>query len=273
MRRRILWLIACVGPVALASAAVALAGGSPSVDEIVQKNAVARGGLEAWRKVETMVSIGHLGAADGSGSTVPFMMEARRPNRSHFEIRAANREIAMRVYDGSAGWNLHGSTAADADLRPYSPDELKFARDNFVIDGPLLDHAVKGVAVMNEGMEVVDQHEAYRLKLTLPSGAEDHLWIDAKTFLDLRLDRSTRTALGQAGSVTIFYRDYQTINGLRIPVVLETGSNPARPAESMVIDRLAINPPLGDGVFAKPSLPRRRAITIGSGPQDARRAP
>jgi len=52
------------------------------------------------------------------------------------------------------------------------------------------------------------------LKVQLASGETDHVWIDAPTFLDT----STRALYGPQGTastVSIFYRGYQTVEGLR----------------------------------------------------------
>ena len=57
-----------VAALAAGFAAGALAAGQApapklSADEIVEKNAAARGGLDAWRQVRTMVWVGHIESA------------------------------------------------------------------------------------------------------------------------------------------------------------------------------------------------------------------
>ena len=42
-----------------------------TAEQIVEKNVAARGGLEPWRKIETMVWVGHMERAGGPMASVP----------------------------------------------------------------------------------------------------------------------------------------------------------------------------------------------------------
>jgi hypothetical protein len=271
MQRIVISLVGGLASLAAwAAAAPDLAAASKPLTaaEIVQRNVAARGGLEAWRKVETMIWIGHIASQDGPVSTVPFMLELKRPNKTHFEIRTQN-QVAMRIYDGTKGWKLRPSTTSGPDVQPYSIDELEFAHDNFVIDGPLVDYQAKGVSIALEGVEKLGERKAYRLKVTLHSGASRHVWIDAETFLDVKFDHPTSDASGRPGTMTVYYRSYQTIDGLQIPVIIETGSGSGKQPDRMTIDRLSLNPPLEDRVFAMPKVPgRRHIVTIAPPGED-----
>ena len=140
------------------------------------------------------------------------------------------------------------------EVEPYSPDELKFARDAQVIDGPLADYQAKGIAVALEGTDQVEGRKAYRLRVTLPSGAVERIWVDAETFLDVRQDHEARRAGSAPTTVSVFYRNYQTFEGLQIPVVIETRAPTSGTGDRMVIDKVALNQPLDDARFAKPRL-------------------
>jgi len=104
---------------------------------------------------------------------------------------------------------------------------LKFARTGQGIDGPLIDSAAKGTLVMLEGLDQIEGHKAYRLEVRLPSGERDRLWIDAKTFLDIRYDR-VLDGPGPGGLprkvVSVLYRDYKSFDGLELPSVIETAN-------------------------------------------------
>jgi len=75
--------------------------------------------------------------------------------------------------------------------------------------------------------------------------------------------------------VTVFYRNYQTIDGLQIPLMIESGSDIAKATDKMVIDKILLNPPLEDQLFAKPSVPGQRntASVRADAPQSRRPAP
>jgi len=231
------------------------------VAQIVQKNAEARGGLEAWRKVQTMVWIGRVESANG---LTRFVLALKRPNKTRFEVRGTN-QMAVRVYDGNAGWKLHPARGGAPQLQPYTPEELKFAHDEQVIDGLLIDHEAKGIGVVLEGKEMVEDRQAYRLALNLPSGLSRHVWVDALTFLEIKSERESRNILGQSHTIVVFYRNYKAIDGLQIPLAIESASTAGREPDKLLIDRISINPPLDDWMFAKPGTPRNRVTEAAGG--------
>ena len=254
----------------LLAVAAAEVGGAPAlgVDQILERNAAARGGLEAWRKVKTMAWGGHVERGGGAG--MPFMFYQKRPNRTRFEI-VVDKEKAVRVFDGDRGWKARPSATGRPEVQPYTDEETRAARDALVIDGPVLDAKAKGVAVKLDGVDEVEGHKAFRLSATLPSGATERVWIDAETFLDVKYDRPARDAAGRASTVAVYLRNYKAFDGLQIPFTIETGAPGGGPAvDRLVIERIAVDPPLADGMFARPGLrTSRRGITVDTRPGDA----
>src|ERR1700757_5196372 len=53
-----------------------------TAEQIVQKNVDARGGLEAWRKIQTMVWVGHMERAGGPMASMSFVLQQKRPNKT-----------------------------------------------------------------------------------------------------------------------------------------------------------------------------------------------
>lgn len=244
----------------LASPAVADTEPLPTADRIIERNVAARGGQEAWHKVRTMVFVGHI--ETGAGPTPRYLLEMKRPDKRRFEVKAPGM-TGVRIFDGSQGWKLSLGRDGYPDVQPYSTEEASFARDDQGIGGPLIDYREKGVNVALEGVDEVEGHRAYRLKLTMPSGASHRLWIDAESFLELKEAREARNALGMTGELTLFYRDYRTVDGLRLPFLIESGVGSGKTPDRMIVDRVAFNVPLADNRFARPLVPRRHTIAIG----------
>lgn len=238
----------------LAMAAECFAAPELTVDQIVEKNLAARGGLEAWRKVETMVWVGHIESANAPAPSMQFSLELKRPNKTRFELRVQNQTI-VHMFDGALGWKLRPVQGGKPELQPYTAEELSFARDGHGIGGPIMDHAAKGISVALEGMDEVEGRKAYRLGVKFPSGMVQHAWIDAQTFLDIKYEHESHNRLGQSGKVSVFYRNYQTIEGLQMPLLIESSAGNGKATDKMVIAKVLINPPLDDRMFAKPSIP------------------
>jgi hypothetical protein len=249
------------------AASVAVANDGAPTDtmtaaQIVDKNVAARGGLDAWRKIQSMAWAGHIEAPSAPAPRIPFFLEQKRPNKTRFEVKAQN-QISLRTFDGTTGWKVRPSASGKPEVQPFTSEELSFARDGQGIDGLLIDHAKKGLAVGLDGIDEVEGRKAYRLTVTLPSGVGHHVWVDAETFLDIKYERPTRNSRGQAGTTSVFYRDYRTVEGLQIPLTIETGSDSGKAPDKMVIERIALNPRLDDRMFARPQLPgQRQGVTV-----------
>jgi len=250
---------------------VAAAGAKLTAEQLVEKNVAARGGLEAWRKIQTMIWTGHLESEHGPMPSMPFVMEQKRPNQTHFEINSMGQRT-VRVFDGTHGWKLRPAQSGRADAQPYTPEELKFAQRAPGMDGPLIDYAAKGNLVSLESLDAIEGRKAYRLSVRLASGEQDQLWVDAQTFLETRFDRVVDGAAGVPRRVvSIFYRDYKTFEGVQIPSVIETGTGPGHTPDKMVIERVVLNAPLDEWAFSRPGSPHpRKSARFPTGAPEAR---
>jgi len=257
-----------------------------SAAAIVDKNVAARGGLPAWRSVQTLTLTGRLGAGGNQRATLsipvpgghkpqgadlpqrrteevqlPFVMELKRPSKVRLELQFKG-QTAIQVFDGTQGWKLRPFLNR-SDVEPFSPEEMKTASAQGELDGLLIDYAAKGTQIESDGTEKVEGRDTYKLKLTLKSGDVTHVWVDSQTFLEAKVQGRPRRLDGTDHPVEVYYRDYRPVNGLQIPFVLETRVLPVAktatglrdtpvPAEKIVIEKVTVNPKLDDSQFAKP---------------------
>jgi hypothetical protein len=260
-----------------------------SAADIVAKNVAARGGLQAWRSVQTMTLTGKLGAGGNQRATLaipnpggrkaqqgmitpqrpveeaqlPFVLELKRPSKMRLELQF-NGQKAIQAFDGTLGWKLR-PFLNHPDAEPYSPEEMKMASAQGELDGYLIDYATKGTRVELDGMAKVEGRDTYQLKLTLKSGDVTHVWVDAQTYLEAKVEGQPRRLDGTYHPVEVYYRDYHAVNDLQIPFVLETRVLPVAktalgfrdtpvPPEKITIDKVEVNPKLDDSLFAKPQI-------------------
>jgi hypothetical protein len=305
MHRNVLVIGSCLGFVAsLAGADVAVSQPALSAKEIVDKNVAARGGLEAWRAVKTMSLAGKMGAGGNQRATLqapstaptqvvgrkstqqmgspsrpmqelqlPFVMDLERPRKMRFEFEFAG-QTAIQVYDGANGWKLRPFLNRRV-VENFTEDELKVSATQADLDGPLVDYAAKGTRVELAGMEKVEGHDTYEIKMTMRSGQALHVWIDAQTFLETKIEGQPRRMDGTDHPVEVYFRDYREVSGLQIPFVLETRVLPVAktatgfrdvpvPPESIVIDKVVMNPKFDEALFSKPGT-ALTASTPGAG--------
>jgi len=264
-----------------------------SAADIVDKNVAARGGLQAWRSVHTMSLAGKLGAGGNQRATLPvpapaaprsskqkfseqmfstrsveevqlpFVLELERPRKMRMELQFKG-QTAIQVFDGANGWKLRPYLNRRV-VEPYTPDEMKMASMQADLDGPLVDYAAKGTQIELAGMEKVEDRDTYKLKLTMKNGEAIHVWIDAQTFLEAKIEGQPRRLDGTYHPVEVYFQDYRPVDGLQIPHVLETKVLPVSktalgfkdspvPAEKIIIDKVVVNPKLDQSHFSKPEI-------------------
>jgi hypothetical protein len=221
-----------------------------SASQVVEKNVAARGGLQAWRAVKTMSMSGKLDAGGKQNVQLPFVLEMGRTRKTRLEL-LFNGKTAVQVYDGTNGWKLRPFLNRN-DVEPYSPAELKAAAMQADLDGPLVDYSAKGTKVDLEGVQQVEGHDAFNLKLTLKSGQVQHIWVDAQTFLDVKIEGTPRHLDGKFHPVATYLRDYRSVNGLMIPYVNETVVEGVKKTEKIVVEKVVVNPSLEASRFSKP---------------------
>lgn len=251
---------------------------SLTATQIVEKNIAARGGLQAWRGLQTMTWTGKMDAGGGDSAArsrrvalapsstnrpvmtppetkteqvqLPFTLYLKRGRKSRIELEFAGKK-PVQVYDGTNGWKYRPFLNRE-DVEPFTADELKAEAQKSDLDGPLVDYAAKGTKVESTGVEKVEGRDCYKLKLTLKNGDVQYVWIDTQTFLDVKLSGTPRRMDGKMHNVYIYQREFKTVQGLVLPQLLETAVDGYRDTHKMVIESLVINPKLDDALFKKP---------------------
>jgi outer membrane lipoprotein-sorting protein len=264
-----------------------------TAEQIVEQHVAARGGLAAWHAVQTMSWAGKMDAGVGDsvarsqnylaqtwgsksskvraamaaaakkGQTpkeqqpaaqqvqLPFVLEMKQPGKSRIELEFAGK-TAIQVYDGKQGW-LKRPYLNRNDWEPFSAEQAKASAGKWDMDGPLIDYAAKGAKVALEGVEKVDGRDAWKLKLTLKDGAVQHVWIDQKSFLDVKVEGTPRRMDGKMHTVWILQRDFRSVQGVMLPFELVTVVEGYPDQHGTQLQKVAVNPKLDDSRFVKPA--------------------
>ena len=223
-----------------------------TAEQVIAKNVKARGGLDAWRKVDTLTLAGQMEAGGKKNSELPFEMKMSRDHKSRLEITFQG-EKSIQVYDGKHGWKVRPFLGRN-DAEPFTSNELKAADSWAELDGPLIDYAKKGTTAKLDKIEKVNGSDAYKLELTLKNGTKQHVWIDTDSFLEVKIDGQPRKMDGKSVQVYVYYRDYKNEKGLIMPHTFETVIEGDKLPHTMQIDKVSINTPMSDDLFTKPQI-------------------
>ncbi|BDG10825.1 LolA-like protein [Anaeromyxobacter paludicola] len=273
-------LVRLAAPLALLAAGCHLSRDEREAATIAERNAAARGGLAAWRKVRALSISGRLEAGRPRDPArlarsylpsqarlepgarralarrgdperqvqLPFAMELKRPRMSRVEVKFQG-QTAVQVFDGTRGFKLRPFLGR-REVEPFTAEELRVASQQSELEGPLLDYEAQGSRVRLVGTEPVDGRDAYKLAVTSRDGEVRHVWVDAKSYLDVKVEGSRRID-GKVRPVFTYLRDYRAVDGLLFPMALETTVEGAPGSEKLTVERVAVNPELDDARFAK----------------------
>ena len=90
------------------------------------------------------------------------------------------------------------------------------------------------------------------MKVTLKNGQAQRVWVDAESFLDVKVSGAPRRMDGKMRDVFVYQRDFRAVQGLKIPFVLETAVDGYRDTHKNELESVVVNPKLDDSLFAKP---------------------
>jgi hypothetical protein len=267
--------------------------GGLTAAEIASRNAAARGGASAWRAVNSLTESGRLTAGGDARSAAPitvvpgakrpvnlaampaskrlkeeaqlaFTLKMERPRKTRFELEFKG-TTGVQVYNGAQGWKLRPFLNRK-DVEPYTADELKIASLQSDLDGPLMGCVAPECRVDLEGQEKVEGRNTYKLKLTSSNRPETHVWVDAETFLEAKIEGQPRRLDGKQHPVEIYLRDYRDVSGLKLPFLMETHVLSAASEgghkravvtyspEKIFVEKVVVNPKLNASEFEKPAV-------------------
>lgn len=224
---------------------------TPTVDEIIAKNIQARGGTNKLAAIKTIRATY---ASEEDGKPVKLVELQKRPNKLRRNISTGGNTIVF-AYDGTTAWQFFSSQKKGASSAP--PDLALELKEEADMDGPLANYKEKGVALELLGKEKLNGSDVYNLKMTLKEGQVRNIYLDARTFLEVKETGSFQEHGKKIGFITLF-KDYRPVQGVLFPYIVEqtTGDEEAQVTR---LQKLEVDVPIADSVFTMPSAPPGKA--------------
>jgi uncharacterized protein YxeA len=212
-----------------------------TADEIIQKHITAIGGMDNWKKVN---SITMAASTNANGTEIPIKITVQQGKGMKVEY-TVNGMTGYSIITDKTGWNY--SPFGGQDKAEVIPDDMiKQAQDQLDIQGPLVDYKAKGNKVTALGKDEVEGTECYKLKVTYASGKEETMYIDAASYMHIRSVEKIK-ANGKETVQTSNYGNYQKLpEGIMFPMSLDQGGGP------MALKSVEVNKPIAENFF-KPS--------------------
>jgi hypothetical protein len=221
-----------------------------TADDIIAKYITRVGGME---KIKAAQSIRRTGTFFGGGGfEAKVVQENRRPNlvREEFFLQGMT---AINAWDGKEGWKIN-PFGGKKDAETLSEDEMHSILLDADFDEPLVGYKEKGNKAELVGTDQIEGTEVYKLKLTLPNGDVRLYYMDADSYVPIRMEEK-RIVRGAEQEFETSLGDYKPVNGWLMPFSIESG--PKGQGKSTVhYEKIEANIKLDDGRFAKPAAPK-----------------
>lgn len=214
---------------------------APAAEHIVARVATAMMGSEAIDDLKTLRT-----RMDYPDHDYLVVTELRRPNR----MRTEGVGNYVLVFDGERGAFLERPPAEDG--TPQGPEliDAKYTRD-LELDIAFVFPAFFDYPSEYLGRDVVEGVEAHELGVTLPSGIRTTYFVDAKSWLPIKVLADV-TVDGTEYHPGRILHDYEEWEGMMYPRAITYWWLPDN-VETAAVDLVEVNVPLGDDRFAIPA--------------------
>ena len=217
-----------------------------TVDEIIAKNVAALGGMGKLKSVETR-------RMTATFKSVSLQADVRHENKRPDKVREEfilQGLTAVSAYDGQTGWRVDPFQGRK-DPELLSADDTKDLQVDADIDGPLVDYKPKGSTAELVGHDSVEGTDCYKIKLTLKNGDVRYYYLDADSYMVIKLETQTMIR-GSLQEGETYYGDYEKVDGVYYPFALEFGQK-GQPDRALVsVEKVEVNVPLEDARFTVP---------------------
>lgn len=216
-----------------------------TVDEVVQKNLQAYGGLE---KMQAIKSLRVTGKVHAEGMQIPLVILFKRPGLVRAEATMQGLSM-VKAYDGETAWQIDAFDG-QPDPEKASEEETKSIIDMGDLDGPLVDYKRKGNTVELVGKEELEATPVYKLKVTLKTGDVKFIYLDCQSYLALKTS-SRRKEQGKEFIEDEYYSDYKPVSGVMLAHAIETRVD-GQPEDQITFDKVEVNVAIDDAIFKMP---------------------
>ena len=238
-----------------------------TLDQVLAKNAAARGGEAKLREIKTLRLTGRVVFGGGDFSTEAEWAEVqKRPGSMRSELTLQGL-TAVSAYDGKDGWNM-SPFGGRREAERQSEDDARQLAQQAEIDGPLIEWRGKGHRVEYLGIEDVDGTPAHKLRVTRKDNDVQYVYIDPDSWLEIRIT-TVRKVRGTEDITETDLGGYQQVAGVWIPFSMESGGKGGPRNARITVTRAEVNVPVDDAWFKVPAPKVAITRVLVPGPPDS----
>ena len=180
------------------------------------------------------------------GMEMPMEMKIKKSGKFLITVSMQGEKM-VQAYDGEKGWMI--APWISAEPVELSGEQLKQAQDQANMEGELYNYETKGNTAQLIGKVNIDGKDAYRIKLTSSDGKSKDYFIDAQSYYIAKV-KAQVSAQGQTVDVEQIMSDFKTIDGITMPMKIETKSPMG--TGTILMEEIKFNENFDDSIFKQP---------------------
>ena len=219
-----------------------------TLDEIIEMNLKAKGGIEKIRATETVRMTGTISARDPVGQEMKanMIILAKRPNLMRRETTVDKQPMVM-AFDGQMFWMARGDQLPQQLPAP----QAAYAIQDAEFDSVFVDYKQKGHKIALAGKETLDGKPVYHLKVAKKNGPAQDFYLDAQTGLEKKISVRIEAPERQPILFVTEMSDYRDVDGRQIPFKTQQSQNGVT-VSTVSLEKVEFNVPADDSLFRMP---------------------
>lgn len=217
-----------------------------SVNEILNTYLKKIGGVENFKKIKGI-------KLTSEGIEVYYLVDGRQMTL----INLQGKKIKQYVFDGETLWS-HNLTTMKPQISSKAQAE-NFESGTSVFPNPIVDYKKKGYSVELVGKEIINDTEAFKIKLIKKSTKanknkeEDivHYFFDVDNFMLISVETEIKSGDLKGSVLEIIMSNYKEVDGLNFPFSITRRLN-GRQVVSYTYSKIELNPTIDDASFKFP---------------------
>jgi hypothetical protein len=215
-----------------------------TADEIITKHVSAIGGVDNWKKVNSMVMSGSM-SMQGTEIALTRSVVHKTGFRNEISLMGMT---GYQILTPTEGWSFMpfgGQTAPEA----MTADDVKESQEDLDAQGALVDYASKGHTVEYLGKEEVDGTECHKVKVAYKSGRSETMFFDPASFYLIK-SVSVRKANGQEVEMSTLFSNYEKLpEGIVVAKNMSLPLGPGMNAD-FTVSKVEVNKTIDPSSFA-----------------------
>lgn len=229
----------------IAFSGAAVIARSQTAEEVISKYISFIGGAHQWQQIQSITSTG---TYNYGGLEFPFKSYSKAPDLYKYVVTAHGKSFSQ-AFDGNVGWRIDGFKNETRKTMLKDHAARAMANENDVeLESPFINYQQKGHFVTLEGTDTAAGKTCFKINLVTKTGDTATCFFDHKSFALVKKQAVSKNTEMDNSLLDIFYSDYRTVQGIKIPFRTVCTTN-GQSILVITVKDLKSNTPVSTGIF------------------------